>query len=76
MFLVVNQERKGRHTNLKGKKLEMVVSELIKELQKMPPDMMVVCIGEHVDGCRINDEYYDCDPCRPDAYTITVVELI
>lgn len=54
----------------------MTVSELIKELQKMPPDMMVVCDGEHVDGCRINDEYYDCDPCRPDAYTITVVELI
>jgi len=53
----------------------MTVRELIEELQKMPLDLPVVCIGEHVDGCKINNEYYDCDPCRPDAWTITVVEL-
>lgn len=54
----------------------MIVKELIEALQKLPPDLTVVCDGEHVNGCEINTEYYDCDPCRPDAYTITVVELI
>lgn len=54
----------------------MNVEELIKALQKMPQDLPVVFMGEHVDGCEINEDYYDCDPCRPDAWTITVVELI
>lgn len=54
----------------------MTVKELIEALQKMPSDLIVVCMDEHIDGCKINAEYYDCDPCRPDADTITVVELI
>lgn len=53
----------------------MIVKELIEALQEMPPDLLVVCMGEHVDGCKINEEYYDCDPCRPDAWTTIVVEL-
>lgn len=54
----------------------MTVGELIEALQKMPLDLPVVTFGQHVDGCIINEEYYDCDPARPDALTITVVELI
>lgn len=53
----------------------MTVKELIEALKEMPQDLLVVDMGEHVNGVKINHEYYDCDPCRPDAEPIEVVEL-
>lgn len=54
----------------------MTVKELIEALKQMPQDLLVICMAEHVDGCKVNDAYYDCDPCSPYAETISVVELI
>ena len=53
----------------------MTVKELIALLNKMPQDLQVVSMGEIIDDCNVNEEYYPCDPCRPDAWTIEVVEL-
>ena len=54
----------------------MTVKELIKLLSQMPQDLQVVSMGEIIEGCYVNEEYYPCDPCRPDARTIKVVQLI
>ena len=58
------------------KDIHMIVKELITLLSQMPQDLQVVSMGEIIHGCYINEEYYPCDPCRPDAWTIKVVQLI
>ena len=54
----------------------MTVAELIEELKKMPQDLVVVSMYEHVDSVRLIHDYYDGDSCNPDCPIIDAVEIM
>ena len=52
----------------------MTVKEFIEKLQEMPQDLLVVdCEGYYVEGCHIEEEYYDGDYANPNCPILTVV---
>jgi len=54
----------------------MTVRELIEKLQEMPQDLPVVDWGHYyVEGCHVNDEYFDGDAANPNCPIITVVMI-
>ena len=54
----------------------MTVKELIEKLQEMPQGLQVVgCDYEYVEGCHVNDEYYDGDYANPDCPILMVVMI-
>lgn len=55
---------------------KMTVHELIEKLQEMPQDLPVVDWGHYyVEGCHIDDEYFDGDAANPNCPIITVVMI-
>ena len=54
----------------------MTVKELIEKLQEMPQDLPVVDWGGFdVEGCHIDEEYYDGDSANPKCPVLTVVMI-
>lgn len=54
----------------------MTVKELIEKLQEMPQDLLVVDWGHfHVEGCHIEEEFYDGDAANPRCPVLTVVMI-
>ena len=54
----------------------MTVKELIEKLQEIPQDLLVVdseCY--HVEGCHVQEEYYDGDYADPKCPILTVVMI-
>ena len=56
--------------------LNMTVKELIEKLQEMPQDLLVVDWGHfHVEGCHIEEDFYDGDDNNPKCPVLTVVMI-
>lgn len=54
----------------------MTVKEFIEKLQEMPQNLPVVDWGGyHVEGCHIEEEYYDGDYANPKCPVLTVVMI-
>ena len=54
----------------------MTVHELIQLLQTMPQELPVKDhMGENINGCHINEEFYDGDYANPNCTIVTVVEF-
>ena len=54
----------------------MTVKEFVEKLQEMPQDLLVVDWGGyHVEGCHIEEEYYDGDYANPKCPVLTVVMI-
>lgn len=54
----------------------MTVKEFIEKLQEMPQDSLVVDWGGyHVEGCHVEEEYYDGDYANPKCPVLTVVMI-
>ena len=49
------------------------VEEFIETLKIYPQDLPIRIWHDKGAEIWINDEYYDCDPARPDAWTISAV---
>lgn len=54
----------------------MIVKELIEKLQEMPQELLVVDWGHfHIEGCHIEEEFYDGDDNNPNCPVLTVVMI-
>ena len=54
----------------------MTVKELIEKLADMPQDLPVFDVGHFaIEGCHIDEEFYNGDPANPNCPIITAVVI-